>query len=179
MGALFCPENAITEKERVIGSIEKGKSGNVTVLTGCLNTGEASGVPIIKGLLNKLPEDSAIIIDCPPGSACVVMESIRDADYCVLVAEPTLFGIHNLSMVYELVRLFHKPYGVVLNKCLPGENPAEQFCLAHDIPILQRIPYDEELGRLNSEGHIAASVSEKYRELFEKLLNTVKKEAVS
>lgn len=177
--ALLCPVKAITEKERAIGTIEEGESGNVRVLTGCLNTGEVSGVPIIKGLIDKLPKDGDIVIDCPPGSACIVMESIREADYCILVAEPTLFGVHNLSMVYDLIRLFDKPFGVVLNKCLPEENPAEQFCVEHQIKILAKIPYDEELGRLNSKGHIVAREDERYRELFERLLEALRKEAIS
>ena len=85
------------------------------------------------------------MIDCPPGSACIVMESIREADYCVLVAEPTLFGSHNLAMVYDLVKLFNKPFGVVLNKCLPGEKPSEKFCKENKIAILAEIPYDEKI----------------------------------
>ncbi len=174
---LFCPQKALTEKQREIGTIEEGRSGNVTVLTGCLNTGEVSGVPIIKGLMNKLPEEANIVIDCPPGSACIVMESIRQADYCILVTEPTLFGTHNLAMVYDLVRLFDKPFGAVLNKCLSEENPAEQFCIEHRINILAKIPYDEELGRLNSKGHIAVRESKQYRELFCNLLEAVTKEA--
>lgn len=176
---ILCPAKAIVEKERAIGIIEEGQSDNVTVLTGCLNTGEVSGVPIIKGLMNKLTQDDDIVIDCPPGSACIVMESIREADYCVLVAEPTLFGVHNLSMVYDLVRLFNKPFGVVLNKCLPEENPSEQFCVEHQVKILAKIPYDEELGRINSQGHVAERENKRYQELFERLLQDLRKEAVS
>lgn len=130
--SLLCPENAITEKDKVIGKIEKGKSQGIDVYTGILNTGEVSGVPIIEKLLEENRKSSSngevsnniegnerlSIIDCPPGSACIVMESIKDADFCVLVAEPTAFGSHNLEMVYELVSLFGKPFGVVLNKCL-------------------------------------------------------------
>lgn len=172
---LFCPEKALTKKQRVIGTIEVGISNNVTVLTGCLNTGEVSGVPIIKGLIEKLSEQDTIVIDCPPGSACIVMESIREADFCVLVAEPTLFGSHNLAMVYDLVKLFDKPFGVVLNKCLPGENPSERFCKENNINILAEIPYDEELGRLNSKGFVAVRENKQYRELFIELLNKVNK----
>ena len=175
--ALLCPAEAITEKERAIGTIEEGVSGNVRVLTGCLNTGEVSGVPIIKGLMNKLPKDGHIVIDCPPGSACIVMESIREADYCVLVTEPTLFGVHNLSMVYNLVKLFDKPFGVVLNKCLPEENPVEQFCSELQINVLERIPYAEELGRLNSKGHIVVRESKQYQKLFCNLLADITREA--
>jgi len=176
--ALLCPEKALTEKEKVIGKIQKGISDNVYVNTGILNTGEVSGVPIISKLLddNKGVSDIPIFIDCPPGSACVVMDSIKDADYCVLVAEPTLFGVHNLNMVYELVQIFKKPFGVVLNKCLKGENPAEKFCLERNIKILGRIPFDNELGVLNSNAKIVVRESEKYRKMFSSLLETVTRE---
>lgn len=176
---LLCPEKALSEKDKVIGKAQKGISNNVTVNTGILNTGEASGIPIIKKLLNenKLEEKNLTFIDCPPGSACIVMESIRNADYCILVAEPTLFGVHNLNMVYELIKLFDKPHGVVLNKCLDGENPAEKFCNEKGIRILGRIPFDNELGTLNSNALISVRESEKYRELFSSLLQTVTKEA--
>ena len=174
---LFCPEKALSEKEKIIGEVQSGVSENVNVITGRLNTGEASGIPILKKLLKDPHGDKELIfIDCPPGSACIVMESIKDADYCILVAEPTLFGVHNLNMVYDLVRLFDKPYGVVLNKCLEGENPAEKFCLEKDIKILGKIPFDKELGTLNSNALILVRENKKYREMFSSLLQIVTKE---
>lgn len=186
--SLLCPEKAITEKDKVIGKIEKGKSQGIDVYTGILNTGEVSGVPIIEKLLEENrksnkdtikegnTEERLSIIDCPPGSACIVMESIKDADFCVLVAEPTAFGAHNLEMVYELVSLFGKPFGVVLNKCLDGENPSEEFCKEKGIKILGKIPFEKELGELNSKAKIAARESEKYNKLFKNILETVKGE---
>ena len=174
---ILCPEKALSEKEKDIGEVQKGVSDNVTVITGILNTGEASGIPIIKKLLSDRNEDKELtFIDCPPGSACIVMDSIRDADYCILVAEPTLFGAHNLNMVYELVKLFHKPNGVVLNKCLEGENPSEKLCIDKGIPILGRLPFDKELGTLTSDALIAARESGKYQELFSSLLKTIMRE---
>lgn len=174
---LFCPENALSEREKVIGKVQKGVSENVTVITGIMNTGEASGIPIIKKLLRDLPTGVEFtFIDCPPGSACIVMESIKDADYCILVAEPTLFGVHNFNMVYQLVRLFNKPHGAVLNKCLEGETLAEKFCLENNIKILGRIPFDNKLGELNANALISVRENEKYRQLFTFLLQNVAKE---
>ena len=175
---ILCTQKAITEKPREIGIVETGKSGEVTVLTGCLNTGEVSGVPVIKALLEKLDGSSDTIIDCPPGSACVVMESIKKADYCILVAEPTLFGVHNFQMVYELVKQFKKPYGAVLNKCLENDNPVRKFCEENNIPILAEFQYEEQLAELNSDGLIAVRECEAYAEKFTQLLSAVK-EAVS
>jgi len=175
---LLCPEKAISEREKIIGEVQIGVSENVTVITGILNTGEASGIPIIKKLLgnSEIGEKEFTFIDSPPGSACIVMESIKDADYCILVAEPTLFGVHNLNMVYELVKLFKKPYGVVLNKCMDGENPAEKFCIDKNIKILGKIPFDNELGKINSNALISARENEKYKNMFSLLLQNVAEE---
>jgi MinD superfamily P-loop ATPase len=176
---LFCPRDALSEKKKVVGKIQKGESEGVSVVTGIMNTGEASGIPIIKKLLKEHGTDAEqpVFIDCPPGSACIVMESLKDADYCVLVAEPTVFGVHNLNMVYELVKLFNKPCGVVLNKCLEDNNPAEQFCIDRGIKILTKIQFDIELGALNSNALIVSRVSDKYGELFTFLLREIEKEA--
>lgn len=173
---LLCPQKALTEKQRKIGFIEEGISGKTIVFSGKLNAGEMSGVPIIKQLLSNLPEASNVIIDCPPGSACAVLESSHKADFCLLVAEPTLFGVHNLSMVYELAKLFNKPFGVVLNKSLADEeNPSEQFCIANHIEIIENIPFDKEIGRLNSKGLAVVRENAACKETFEKMLDKLMK----
>ena len=173
-----CPENAISEINKSIGKIEKGNLEDVTVVSGILNTGEASGVPIIKAMIDdENINEQVTIVDCPPGSACIVMESIKDADYCLLVAEPTLFGSHNLKMVYDLVRLFKKPFGVVLNKAQDGFNPSKEFCENNKIKILSEIPFDAELGKLNSDGKIVSKENRRYHDLFAKLLADITKEA--
>ena len=172
---IVCPEGAMSEKDKVTGEIQRGRSENVEVVTGILNTGEASGIPIIKQILpDKSNSEDLNVIDCPPGSACIVMESIKDADYCILVAEPTIFGRHNLKMVYDLVKLFDKPHGVVLNKCLEGHNPSEQFCKDNGIKILGKIPFDSEIGMINSNAEILVRKDIRYREMFSDLLKAVK-----
>lgn len=173
---MFCPENALSEVPKTIGRIESGRSGAVAVHTGILKPGEASGTPIIKQLMaGNESETDTTVIDCPPGSACIVMDSIKDADYCILVSEPTVFGAHNLQMVHELVELFNKPYGVVLNKVLPGEvNPSADYAAEHGIRVLAQIPFDSELGRLNSNAEIIAEKMPEYRTEFESLLRKVK-----
>jgi len=174
--ALLCPQKAIGEEDKDIGQVRRGVSDTVSVISGILNPGEASGVPIIKQLLSYAREEDLNLIDCPPGSACIVMETIMDADYCILVAEPTIYGVHNLGLVQELVKLFHKPHGVVLNKCLEEENPAEKFCREEGINILAKIPLDSELGRLNSDGLIVTWEEKRYHSLFSDLLDRVKGE---
>jgi MinD superfamily P-loop ATPase len=171
---VLCPQQALSKNKRDIGTVEIGISENVTVISGCLNTGEVSGTSIIKKIMTKIPDNKTVIIDCPPGSACTVMESIRSSDYCVLLAEPTIFGSHNLAMVYDLVKIFNKPSGVILNKCLNGqENPSEKFCTDNNITVIGKIPFDEELGNLTSCGLIAVRENDKFKSFFDNLLKEI------
>ena len=169
--SLVCPENAITEREKPVGILEIGTAKNVRVVTGILNPGEASGIPIIREAL-KLA-DGFTVLDCPPGSACSVMECVMDADFCVLVAEPTAFGFHNFQMVYELVSLLGKPCGVVINKQDAPYEPLEQFCREQGLPILARIPYDSHLAALAATGQIVSSHSLEMNHLFSELLEQI------
>ncbi|MFZ7134181.1 MAG: 4Fe-4S binding protein [Eubacteriales bacterium] len=170
---IFCPQEAIGEKEKKVGVILKGYSENINIITGMLNTGEQSGIPIIKKMLEHSSMDGLTWIDCPPGSSCAVMESIKNADFCILVAEPSLFGVHNLEMVSDLVKFFHKPYGVVLNKCLRGKNSAEVFCLSKGIKILGEIPFDKQLGEINSNAKISVRENKTYEKMFYSLLQSI------
>ena len=181
--SLVCEEGAVSEKERQVGAIERGiaqlysiysgKKSNIEVMTGVLKTGEVYGVPIIRSLLESVKDKENVVIDCPPGCACVVMESIKDADYCILVSEPTIFGVHNLEMVYQLVTMFNKKFGVALNKALDGNNPSEEFCKEHNIDIVGRIPFDKEMGLLNSNGTVVSLEKESYESYFSSILSNV------
>ena len=153
--AMVCPEHAITEEPHKVGVLEQGVHGDVRVISGILNPGEASGVPVIKAALNAAKDfPGPVIADCPPGSACSVMESVSMADYCILVAEPTAFGFHNFCMVHELAALLKKPCGVIINKEDSPYRPLEDYCKEHDLPILGRIPYSSEAARLIGQGKI-------------------------
>lgn len=174
--SLVCPEKAITEKGRAIGTVNSGTFGKGRFFSGLLNPGEASGVPVIEAVLNNVEEvaHDNVVIDCPPGSACVVMESIKNADFCLLVAEPTLFGAHNLHMVHELVTLFKKPYAVLLNKNIPGtDNPSSRYCQRFHLPILGEIPYLEDVARMNAKGDLAVKESALAHELFTGIARTI------
>lgn len=169
--ALVCPEKAVVEKPRPIGILEAGRHGDVRVITGVLNPGEASGITLIKEAVKSARGLS--ILDCPPGSACPVMESASAADYCLLVAEPTAFGLHNFKMVHELVHLLGKPCGVLINKQDAPYEPLERFCEEQGIPVLARIPFDPEAAECIAAGEIAAEKLPRYRALFQGLLEKI------
>ena len=114
------------------------------------------------------------VIDCPPGSACSVMESVMDADFCLLIVEPTAFGFHNFKMVHELVTLLDKKCGVLINKQDAPYEPLEEFCKTHHVPVLARIAYDPQIAALIAEGGIAAEKDARIREVFADLLLQIK-----
>ena len=176
---LVCPLKALSEKDNQIGKVFTGDSEGVKVVSGMVNVGQASGTTVINEVLSKSKNwtDRPTFIDCPPGSACNVMESISDADFCLIVLEPTVFGRHNFEMVYELVRLFEKPSAVVINRSVGGFNPLEDLSDKDGVKVLERIPYDAELGRLSSNAEIAVRKSPKYKQFFTSLLEKIYKEA--
>ena len=172
---LVCPEQAICETERPIGIVEQGRHGDVNVVTGVLNVGEASGVPVIQAAMQAgiaLGEDFTVI-DCPPGSACPVLECVDECDFCLLVAEPTAFGFHNFKMVYELTALLQKPCAVVINKMDAPYPPLEDFCREKNLPVLLRIPFNKELAGMAAAGKLVSEEDEgagaMFRGLLEKL----------
>jgi MinD superfamily P-loop ATPase len=92
------------------------------------------------------------ILDVSPGTSCPVVESIRDTDYCLLVTEPTPFGLHDLELAVDTVRQLGIPCGVIINRAIPGENLVRDYCVREKIPVLLEIPLDREIARLYSNG---------------------------
>lgn len=169
--AMVCPEGAVQEVPRELGVVELGMGKGVRVVTGILNPGESSGIPVLQKALEKA--QGLTIIDCPPGSACPVLESAEKADYCLLVAEPTAFGFHNFKMVWELVTLLKKPCGVLINKMDTPYGPLEDFCRERKIPVLARLPYDTRTAQAISRGQIPCLQDEKLGELFQSILKKI------
>ena len=163
--AMACPQGAITEQPRAVGVLETGMAGDTKVITGILNPGEASGVPVIHAALERAAGEDCTVIDCPPGSACTVMESIGDADLCLLVCEATAFGFHNFKMVHELTRVMGKRAAVVCNKVTRPYEPLEDYCAREGLPVLERIPLDPELARRTAAGQLLVE-EPRYREKF-------------
>jgi len=173
--ALVCPEAAVTQEYHAVGVLETGNHNEVRVVSGILNPGEASGIPLIKEALKHA--EGLTVLDCPPGSACSVMESIMDADYCVLVVEPTAFGFHNFKMVHELAFLLKKRCGVVINKQTALYPLLEEYCKEKGLPVLDRIPYDPELAGHLAKNDIAAEclpeMSGRFKCILERIGGTV------
>ncbi len=160
-----CPEDAISEVERIIGTVSSEAVAGLYLAWGTLRVGESRSTPVIQAVKthpDALPPADITIIDAPPGVACPAVEALRGADYAVLVTEPTPFGLHDLRLAVETTRLMQIPCGVVVNRAGIGDQGVEDYCAAEDIPILLRIPYDRRLAEACSRGDIFAAQDEAF-----------------
>jgi MinD superfamily P-loop ATPase len=151
--ALVCPEGAISEHPRKVGVVVHARPApGIRLITGILNEGEHSSVPVINAVKSLLPEEGVSIIDCSPGTSCNMVSAVRDCDYCILVTEPTPFGLHDLSLAAETLKKMGVRYGVVINKSTDDDRIIEDYCAAGGITVLGKIPYDDRIARAYSEG---------------------------
>jgi len=174
--SLICPVGAITEELNTTGIIEKGSSRDIGFAHGILNVGETMAVPVIRELKknNPSPEGGIVFVDASPGTSCPVVESVKDADFILLVTEPTPFGLHDLKLAVQLARdELHIRIGVIINRDGVGDRGVLDFCESERIPILGRIPLDRRIAEVVSEGEIIVDMLPEYRSLFEEILSRI------
>jgi MinD superfamily P-loop ATPase len=148
----LCPEKAISEEGREVGVVEQGDAGGIDFVHGKLNVGEAMATPVIRKVKEYAGDDRLVIIDVPPGTSCPVVEAVGGSDFCLLVTEPTPFGLNDLVLAVETVRELGIPLGVVLNRAGGTYKEVEKYCRRERIPVLLTIPLDTGIARLYSKG---------------------------
>ncbi len=173
---LICPKDAINWRERVIGKVEHGHANGIDFYHGLLNVGEMQAIPVIKALKKKVDKKRTVIIDVPPGTSCPVIESISGSDYCILVTEPTPFGLHDLKLAVEVVKHLYIPFGVIINRDGIGDKKVETYCQDENIPVLLKIPERKKIAHLYSKGIAIVSESHEWHEMFGLVLNRIQEE---
>jgi MinD superfamily P-loop ATPase len=148
----FCPEKAITERGREIGIVEAARVKGIDFVSGRLTVGEALAPPVIREVKRRSQTGGTVIIDAAPGTSCPVVEAVKGCDFCLLVTEPTPFGLNDLELAVEMVRELALPFGVVLNRAGTGDGKTQEYCRAEGIEILLTVPLDAEIARLYSRG---------------------------
>jgi MinD superfamily P-loop ATPase len=169
----LCPESAISEEGREMGVVERGDSGNLELIQGRLNVGEAMAPPVIREVKKYIDPANIVIIDVPPGTSCPVVEAVKGSDFCLLVTEPTPFGLNDLALAVEVVRELGIPCGVVINRVGVGNQEVEQYCQREGIPILLRIPLDRKIALLYSKGIPLVEGMPRWREEFLRLFQDI------
>ncbi len=148
----LCPEEAITEVSNEIGVIETGNADGLEFIHGKLDVGQAMAPPVIRRVKELINRDKVAIIDASPGTSCPVVEAIEGSDFCLLVTEPTPFGLNDLVLAVETVRKLGIPFGIILNRADVGDNKTEEYCRREQIPVLLTIPLDTGIAHLYSRG---------------------------
>jgi len=173
--ALVCPAGAIREENRPIGVVETGQADGVAFVQGRLNVGEPMAPPLIRAVQKRTIADGVAIFDAPPGTSCPVVTTARDADFVLLVTEPTPFGLNDLRLAVEMIRQLGVRYGVVINRADSGDGRVRDFCLAENIPVLLEIPDDRRVAEAYSRGQMTVRVLPEWHELLLKLWHRIEK----
>ena len=170
----ICPEDAISEVEREIGVVERGRAGDIEVVQGVLNVGEPMAPPLIRKVKQLIDRTRIVLIDVSPGTSCPVVEAVRGSDVCLLVTEPTPFGLNDLKLAVDMLRLLEIPCGVVLNRADVGDRSVDTFCDAEGIPILMRISLDRHIAVAYSKGIPVVETLPEYRDRFIELYRRIR-----
>ncbi len=163
---IVCPEKAIIEKQRKIGRLRHGHSGQISFHYAELETAEGGMSPRLIKRVKDYVGEGINILDSSPGTACPVVETVKDADLCVLVTDPTPFGIHDLKLAVDMCReLGHEPV-VLVNRAEYLNDDLKTYCQDASLDIIGEIPDDRHIAESYSIGHLVVDKLPKYRDLF-------------
>ncbi len=159
----FCPVGAITEEPHEIGVVEVGDADGIRFIDGVLTIGQPMAPPIIREVKRYTGTEGVTIIDASPGTSCPVVEAVKDSDFCVLVTEPTPFGLNDLRLAVETMRELNLSHGAIINRAGVGDSRTEDYCRQEGVPILMTIPLDERIARSYSRGVPLVEALPEYR----------------
>lgn len=167
-----CPKKAIREVPHRIGVVETLQCGNITLVQGRLDVGVALTPPLIHAVKQEAQGD-LVIIDAPPGTSCPVIATLRDADFVVLVTEPTPFGLNDLMLAVDVVRELKLRFGVVINRAVENDDLVRPYLAREDIALLAEIPNDRRIAEAYAIGTPIIDAMPDYKPIFAGLLRTI------
>lgn len=170
----LCPENAIDECNYEVGHVKISKLPNLEFFEGNLNIGEVVAPIIIKSVKSHISKENICILDAPPGSSCSVVETVQDTDFCILVTEPTPFGLSDLNIMVNLLTKLNIPSGIIINQYEEGKNIIDDYARSKNIPVLARIPFDRDIAVSYSTGIPFIKELPVYRDLFASIIPQIK-----
>lgn len=171
-----CPEKAITEEERELGIVERGKRNGIELVHGKLRVGEAMSPPLIRTVKSFSRPEALKIIDAPPGTSCPVITTIKNTDYVLLVTEPTPFGLNDLKLAIGAVRILGIPFGIIINRSDLGNDEVKKLAAEEGIPILMEIPFDRRIAEAYSRGDMMIELMPSWKYKFLGLYHRIEEE---
>ena len=154
----LCPVDALPMIPKKTGSLRAFRIGKLNFVESRIDIGEEQAVPLLsktkKYVAATYGNVSIAIFDSPPGTSCPVIEATKDADFVILVTEPTPFGLHDLSLAVETMRALNKPFAVVVNRYGIGNDDVIKYCREENIHVLAKIPNSRKIAELYSSGKL-------------------------
>ena len=172
---MACPENAITAGTRDLGELIRGSLGPVELVYGSLRIGEAMSPPLINRVKDTIDDRMINIIDAPPGTSCPVITAMAGSDFVVLVTEPTPFGLNDLKLAVEAVRVMGLPFGMIINRCDAGTDETEKYAEREGIPILMKIPDRRDIAENYSRGILMTQAIPEIKQQFRQLMADIER----
>jgi MinD superfamily P-loop ATPase len=146
-----CPAGSITMQEQIAGKFYFSESRygplyHANLLPGQENSGKLVTLVKQRARLQALDEDrQLVIVDGPPGIGCPVISAASGADLALIVAEPTVSGVHDMQRALDTLKHFGVRALVAINKAdiyPQGAAQIEDFCRQQGIPTVGQIPFD-------------------------------------
>ncbi len=153
-----CPEEALSEKAAAIGMVQASLSHvPFSFAHGLLNVGDTLAPNVVRAVKGYIEPDAVNIIDAAPGTACPVVEAVKDADVALLVTEPTPFGLNDLRLALSLTLKLGVPTGIVINRSDGDDRIIAEFARRVGVPIAGRIPFRRAYAEAYSRGDMLAA----------------------
>jgi MinD superfamily P-loop ATPase len=146
-----CPSESIAMHKQVVGKFyvsdaRYGPLYHANLFPGQENSGKLVTLVKQRARLQALDEDrELVIVDGPPGIGCPVISATSGADLALIVAEPTVAGVHDMQRALQTVQHFGVRVVVCVNKAdlyPEGTQEIESFCRDNGIQTIGRIPFD-------------------------------------
>ncbi len=175
----LCPTKALSMIPQKMGELRQFKDGRLTFVESRLDIGQEQAVPLIAQTIEYIDknfDDNFIkIYDSPPGTSCPVIEATKDADFVILVTEPTPFGLHDLKLAVDTMCELKKDFGIVINRFGIGNDDVLKYCENQNIPILIKIPNSRKIAELYSNGELLYKQVLEFENALEKLRMKISK----
>ncbi len=159
-----CPMRAISLVPDVSG-FQSLYTGEKVFSTATLKMGRGNSGKLVSAvkldLLKNAPDTDLAIIDGAPGIGCPVIASISGVDQVLVVTEPSLSGLSDLSRLLQTAEGFAVPAAVAVNRwdlCPEQCAAIEDYCREHHTPFVGKIPYDQAAAEAINAGRSVAEL---------------------
>ena len=172
----LCPTDSLPMSATRIGEIKEFQADGFPFIEGRLDLGQEMAVPLISQTIEyatKKYPNHIKIFDAPPGTSCPVIEASRGSDFVILITKATPFGLNDLILAIETMRVLKQNFGVIINRHGIGDSSVEEYCQKEDIPIITKVKNDKEVAKLYSKGKLIYKKIEHFKDSLDEIISFI------